>query len=144
MSARKLLATTLGTVAGAALLAAPAAAAPSTSGAQASADCTTYQNVTTKGLVKAGYESVPWAYFWNEGDEMFSFCVDVPDGTEVVAEVRKMNQTGQWDTVFTAPAGPGDKVFTYHVVNPALYRLYITSASDIATYTTGLSFSRIN
>ncbi len=143
MSAKKLLAATMGALAGAAVLAAPAAAAPGKgTAAPAAVDCTAYQEVSTDRTFRAGYESVPWSYFWNEGDETFSLCVDVPDSAEVLVEVREWKTEG-WTTVHTAPAGIGDKEFTYHVVKPSMYRLYVTGLNgSTGTYTAGLSFSR--
>lgn len=137
MSAKKLLAAALGAIAATATVASPAAAASS------AADCTTYQ-FDGSGTFRPGYESFPWSYFWSEGDEEFAFCVDIPDTAEVVADVREFSVPNQqWETVLTAPSGPGDKEFTYHVDKGATYRLYVTGVSGSGAYQAGITFSRL-
>jgi hypothetical protein len=137
MSAKKMLAATLGAAAGAVVLVAPATAAP------AVADCTTYQ-ASDSDTFRPGYEAYPWSYFWSEGAESFSFCVDVPDTAEVVADVREFSVPDQrWETVLTAPPGPGDKEFSYHTSKAATYRLYVTGLSGSGTFTAGITFSRL-
>jgi hypothetical protein len=137
MSAKKLLSATLGAFAGAALLASPAAATTAST-----VDCTAYE-VSDTDTFKPGYEAYPWSYFWSEGKETFSFCVDVPDSAEVVVDVREFSVVNQrWETVLTAPAGPGDKEFTYDTPYGTTYRLYVTGVSGSGTYTAGLTFSR--
>jgi opacity protein-like surface antigen len=139
MPAKKLLAAAaLGVAAGAALLVPPAAAAP------AASDCATY-DATGSGTFRPGYESYPWSYFWSEGEETFSFCVDVPDSAEVRIEVREFDANLQdWVHAATAPAGPGDKKFEYHTDKAWGYRLYVTGISGSGTYTAGVNFSRLD
>ncbi|MFG1605257.1 hypothetical protein [Actinoplanes sp. NPDC049265] len=136
VSIKKTFAAVLGAAAGAVVLAAPATAAP------AAVDCTAYQ-VSDSGTVRPGYEAYPWSYFWSNGPESFSFCVDVPDSAEVVVDVREFSVPDQrWETVLTAPAGPGDKEFSYRTGTAATYRLYLTGVSGSGPYTAGLTFSR--
>ncbi|MGC4807161.1 hypothetical protein [Micromonospora sp. DT233] len=139
MSAKRLLAATLGALAGAALLVSPAAATPTAS------DCSTY-DASDQSEFLEGHASYPWSYFWSEGEETFSFCVDIPDTAEVLIEVREFNvDVGDWTTtVATAPAGPGDKKFSYHTDKAWGYRLYVTGISGSGTYTAGINFSRLD
>lgn len=142
MLVKKLFAATLGAFAGAILLATPAVAAPVPATAPTAVDCTTYE-ATGSTTFRPGFEAYPWSYFWSEGEETFSFCVDIPDSAEVVVEVREYSVPHQqWETVFTAPDGPGDKEFTYDTEGASLYRLYVTGVSGSGTYVAGLTFSR--
>ena len=117
--------------------AAPAAAA-------APVDCSSY-DASDSRTFRAGYEAFPWSYFWSEGEETFSFCVDVPDTAEVIVDVRKFSgYTQQWNAVLTAPPGAGDKEFTYHTTEAATYRLYVTGVNSSGPYTAGITFSRLH
>jgi hypothetical protein len=135
--AKKLLAAALSAFVGSALLTSPAAATP------AAAGCPTY-NLSLSTQFNPDYRSMPWQYFWSEGEETFSFCVDIsPDAAEVLVEVREFNSsTLQYEVVRTAPSGPGDKEFTYHVLHPSLYQLWVTGIGSSGTYQAGIKFSR--
>ena len=129
----KLLTAAVGTVVGAALLTSPAAAAP------AAVDCAAYRD-SQAGSFRPGYESGPWSYFWTNGPDTFAFCVDIPDTAEVTADLRAFDDpTQQWKTVLTAPAGPGDKEFTYRAAGSTVYRLVITGVDSSGTYLAGFT-----
>jgi hypothetical protein len=142
MSIKKLLAaTTLGAVAGMALLVAPAAATPT-----AASSCDDYY-LTTSHTFRPGYEAYPWAYFLSSPTgETFYICVDVPDSAEVQVDLRELRDVGGqavYVTVASAPAGRGDKKFSYHTGIYSAYHVRITTTQDSGTYTAGLTYGSI-